>query len=113
MAAGGVSGFVLALRSEGGAVAHAGFGALAVAWAFTTFRAFERARAADYPTHRRLMVRSYALTFAAVTLRIYIPVTTAVGFPFETAYPAIAWLCWVPNLAAANRWFVPRRGRFS
>jgi predicted membrane protein DUF2306 len=48
--------------------------------------------------HRRWMVRNFALTFAAVTLRLWIPMSFAAGIPFEIAYPAIAWLCWVPNL---------------
>jgi hypothetical protein len=31
------------------------------------------------------------------------------GFPFETAYPAIAWASWVPNLLIAEL-LVRRRG---
>ena len=47
--------------------------------------------------HRRWMVRSLAMTFAAVTLRIYMPLAGVLGFDLMRAYPAIAWLCWVPN----------------
>ena len=54
------------------------------------------------------MIRSYALTLAAVTLRIYVPVGLALGVPFADAYQAISWLCWVPNLVVAE-WFVLRR----
>ena len=60
--------------------------------------------------HRRWMIRSIALTLAAVTLRIQIPVSMMLDIPFDTAYPVIAWLCWVPNLVVAEmivRW--PRR----
>jgi Predicted membrane protein (DUF2306) len=57
------------------------------------------------------MIRSYSLTFAAVTLRIYLPVALASGVPFEIAYPAIAWLCWVPNLFVAERALVRCRAR--
>jgi hypothetical protein len=53
------------------------------------------------------MIRSYALCLAAVTLRIYIPVGLAAGIDYSTSYPAIAWLCWVPNLLAAE-WIVAR-----
>lgn len=42
---------------------------------------------------------------AAVTLRIYLPFGIASGMPFEEAYPAIAWLCWVPNLIVAE-WLI-------
>lgn len=48
------------------------------------------------------MVRNVSLTLAAVSLRIYLPLSMLAGIPFELAYPAIAWLCWVPNLWVAE-----------
>jgi hypothetical protein len=48
------------------------------------------------------MIRSYALTAAAITLRMYLPLSFALKIPFEIGYPAIAWLCWVPNLLVAE-----------
>jgi uncharacterized membrane protein len=103
---GGVSGLRLAIASQGGMIAHLGFGLLACAWLFTTVRGFLRIRAGDDIDHRAWMIRSYSLTFAAVTLRIYLPLALAVGAPFSIAYPAIAWLCWLPNLIVAERAFV-------
>src|SRR5690606_4566607 len=44
----------------------------------------------------------FALTLAAVTLRICLPASMLAGLPYEAAYRAIAWLCWVPNLVAAR-----------
>lgn len=52
------------------------------------------------------MGRNVALTFAAVTLRLYLGPLMALGVPFELAYPAVAWLCWVPNLVVAERAFL-------
>jgi hypothetical protein len=50
------------------------------------------------------MTRSYALIFAAVTLRIYLPVLRpALGQ--HAAYLIISWACWVPNLVFAE-WLV-------
>jgi signal transduction histidine kinase len=43
-----------------------------------------------------------ALTFAAVTLRLYLPTAMVSESAFEPAYIAVAWLCWVPNLIAAE-----------
>jgi len=103
---GGVSGLRLAIASQGGMIAHVGFAALACGWLFTTTRGFLRIRAGDDIDHRAWMIRSYSLTFAAVTLRIYVPLSLAAGVPFEVAYPAIAWLCWVPNIVIAERAFV-------
>jgi len=48
------------------------------------------------------MIRSFALTLAAVTLRIYIPIGLALPVPFEVSYQAISFLCWVPNLLLAE-----------
>lgn len=99
---GGVSGLVLAFGAFGGLPARLGFGALAVAWLFTGARSLAAIRAGDTATHRRWMVRNYALSCAAVTLRLYVPASVIAGLPFAAAYAAIAWLCWVPNLAVAE-----------
>lgn len=49
------------------------------------------------------MVRNYALTYAAVSLRILLPLLPALlDLDFETSYQAIAWLCWAPNLVFAE-----------
>jgi uncharacterized membrane protein len=107
---GGFAGFLLALDSSAGPVAQGGFALLAVAWVAATLRAYVLVRRGDVPAHRDWMVRSYALTLAAVTLRIYLPVSLAAGIHFMVAYPAIAWLCWLPNLVAAE-WLVRFRHR--
>jgi hypothetical protein len=46
-------------------------------------------------------LRSFSLTFAAVTLRIYLSLSGLMGWQFASAYAVIAWLCWVPNLLIA------------
>lgn len=105
---GGASGLVLATGSQGGVTGHVGFGLLAVLWMGTTGMAFARIRAGDVTGHRRWMTRSFALTFAAVTLRIYLPLSMALGLPYDASYAAIAWLCWVPNLIVAEWFFFGR-----
>lgn len=54
------------------------------------------------------MTRSFALTLAAVTLRIYLPLLAS-QMSFLTAYLIVSWVCWVPNLLAAE-WLVATRG---
>ena len=39
---------------------------------------------------------------------IYVPLSVVAGLEFGKAYPIIAWLCWVPNLALAEWRFVRR-----
>jgi len=90
------------LHSSGGLAARAGFGLLAACWMGSTLIAYRQIRQGNLSTHRSWMIRSYALTLAAVTLRLYLPSSQLAGFPMAVAYPAIAWLCWVPNLLIAE-----------
>jgi hypothetical protein len=73
----------------------------------TAFIAWDCARSGDYRAHRGWMIRSYALCPAAVTLRLYRPASSMLGVPFEWSCPAIARLCWVPNLIIAEWLVVP------
>jgi uncharacterized membrane protein len=99
---GGSAGLVMATASSGGIAARIGFGLLAVLWLSSTARAYVAIRQRDIRTHRTWMFRSFGLTFAAVTLRIYLPLSQIAGIPFDVAYPVIAWVSWVPNLLLAN-----------
>lgn len=108
VAIGGLAGLYLAFHAFGGPVARLGFAGLALAWLYSGWRAYRAVRARDFAAHRRWMLRNFALSFAAVTLRLWLPAAVAGGVPFEQAYPAVAWLCWVPNLLAAQ-WLLARR----
>ena len=103
----GSSGLALAFGSFGGPITHWGFGLMAVLWLGSTGLGFMAMRRGERTLHREWMMRSYAITLAAVTLRIYVPLTQIAGLPFEDAYRAIAWLCWVPNLLLAE-WLIRR-----
>ena len=97
--AGAPGGIFISLNAIGGVPSTMGFGLLGVFWFASTLRALMLIKNGRVQEHRRWMVRSFALTFAAVTLRLYLPLFTGVfGLEFEQAYIAISWLCWVPNL---------------
>jgi hypothetical protein len=100
---GGLAGLFMAFSAFGGQAARLGFGCLALAWLYTGFRAYRAIRGRDVAAHRCWMVRNFALTFAAVTLRLWLPAAAISGVPLEFAYPVIAWMCWVPNLLLAER----------
>lgn len=102
---GALAGLFMAFHAFGGMPARLGFGSLALAWLYTGFRAYRAIRARDVASHRRWMVRNFALAFAAVTLRLWLPASIMSGIPFELAYPVVAWLCWVPNLLLAELLF--------
>jgi uncharacterized membrane protein len=106
----GVTGLILAPTAYTGLVASAGFTVLDLLMLFTTWTAVRMILAGRYGEHRRWMIRSFSLIMAGVMLRVWMPIyggLAAVGivdFSFETAYAAVAWLCWVPNLLLAI-WF--------
>lgn len=104
---GGLAALALATMAQTGLPARVGFGLLGVLWLTATGMAYRYIRARNQPLHRRWMIRSYALTFAAVMLRIYLPLSQVYGIPFDPAYQTIAWLCWVPNLIVAE-WLILR-----
>mgnify|MGYP001552158288 FL=1 len=95
---GGISGIYMAQLAYGGIVSSFGFSLSAIAWLFTGFMAFQSIRKKDIDGHRIWMWRNFSLTFAAVTIRIYIGIFFAAGLSFEDFYPLLTWLCWVPNI---------------
>ena len=102
--AGAVGGLWLAATSSTGPAGRLGFALLAVIWFATTVLAWRKAVNGAFGQHRRWMIRSLSLTFAAVTLRIMLPLAPLTGLDFHTAYQAIAFLSWVPNLIAVELW---------
>ena len=98
----GLSGFYIALFATGGLVAAMGFIALAIGWLSSSLLAYRAILKMDLDQHQYGMIRSYAFCWAAVTLRIWLPLSQVFGIEFITAYRTIAWLCWIPNLIVAE-----------
>ena len=91
----------IAPNATGGLISSFGFTALGILWIYFTFHAFFAIRDKRVEAHQRLMIYSYACCFAAVTLRIWLPILSAAFGDFVTAYRIVAWLSWVPNLLVA------------
>jgi uncharacterized membrane protein len=106
---GSIAGFAMACVSSEGLPTHLGFGILAVLWFVTGLEAYRAVRRGDIRAHREWMIRNFGLTFAAVTLRIELPLMLGfLHWSFHTAFITVSWLCWVPNLLIAE-WIVQRR----
>jgi uncharacterized membrane protein len=99
---GGLAALYMSYFAWGGITAKLGFACLGTAWLVTGAKAYLCARARDFAGHRRWMIRNFSLTCAAVTLRVYLPLSLSLGVAFELAYPVIAWICWVPNVLIAE-----------
>ena len=99
----GFSGLYIACFATGGRTSVFGFLFLAIGWLITTTMAYITIKKKAIEHHQAWMIRSYALTFAAVTLRIWLPLMNiGLDMSFSVAYPIVAWLCWVPNLLLAE-----------
>jgi uncharacterized membrane protein len=106
--AGGVAGLVLAPWSLAGAVGTAGFGALALLWLAFAVVGFRAIRRGDVTAHRRWMLRTFAMTYAAVTLRLWLlALIPLFGGDFPRAYAIVPFLSWVPNLVVVE-WLLRR-----
>jgi len=102
------SGMVLAFNANEGLAAKIGFGCLAFSWFYTTIQAWLYIVKGNVLQHRIWITRSYALTLAAVTLRIWLPLAIIGNLPMHDAYIAISWFCWVPNLLVTEWLILPR-----
>lgn len=108
---GGAAGLLLSTTSSAGPIATAGFGSLAVIWIAVNLLGWKAAMDGCFVEHRRWMIRSWALTLAAVTLRLYLPLVMALHLPFLPWYRAISFLAWVPNLLVAEAYLRVSPGR--
>ena len=101
---GGLSGLYLAFEATGGILSTFGFGLLSLFWLSTAGTALYQIKQRQIEQHREWMIRNYSLTFAAVTLRIWLLVFILVAGieNYVTSYTIISWLCWIPNLLIAE-----------
>lgn len=100
----GPSALVLALYANGGLPAQTSFVCLTMSWLFCTALAWKTIRKRQFEAHGNWMLRSYALTLSAVTLRLYAFLFDVfhVPIPPVETYILLAWISWIPNLLLAE-----------
>ncbi|HJY36701.1 MAG TPA: DUF2306 domain-containing protein [Steroidobacteraceae bacterium] len=107
--AGALGGLYFAPNSTAGTMGSIGFTTLAIFWLYSGAQAYVAIRRGNVQAHRRWMLRNYALTFAAATLRIQLPLLIIGGLAFPAAYTMVAWSSWVPNWLAVEWWLRKRK----
>jgi hypothetical protein len=99
----GPAGLLMGFYANGGLPSRIAFVTLALLWIFCTAMALIKARQKNFKEHRYYMIRSYALTLSALTLRAWkYAITNTYELPPMDVYRAVAWLGWVPNILFAE-----------
>lgn len=99
----GPAALVMSVYANGGPTSKIAFGLLAIGWITFTAIALVKAKNGDFAAHRNFIIRSYALTLSALTLRAWKwSITNSVELPPMDVYRAVAWLGWVPNILIAE-----------
>jgi uncharacterized membrane protein len=97
------TGLYMAFYANGGILSSIGFILMSILWFYTTFMAVNTIRKKQVNEHVKWMVRSYAMTFAAVTLRLWVPFLSLVAEMDHLKVIIItAWISWLFNLMAAE-----------
>ena len=92
------SGLIMAFFAEGGTPSAIAFIIMSLLWFTTTIMAIVTVRQKKINEHRKWMMRSYALSFAAVTLRLLVPLFSVFQFSDGFIIVSTAWLSWIINL---------------
>ncbi|WP_343670049.1 DUF2306 domain-containing protein [Chitinophaga sp.] len=93
------TGMVLAVTAIGPWISKLGFVVLDCLWWFFTFKAVTAIRNHDVFSHKNFMMRSYALTFSAITLRVWSTIFISIlHFNPLIVYSINAWMGFIPNL---------------
>lgn len=102
----GPAGLIMGVFANGGITSQVAFVLLALLWIYTTWRAYTAIRKGNLQQHRAFMIRSFALTLSALTLRAWkFLIVFAFAPPPMDVYRIVAWLGWVPNLLIAE-WMI-------
>lgn len=90
---------VLAVTAIGPWVSKLGFVILDFLWVFFTYRAVTMIKQGNISAHKHYMMRSYALTFSAITLRMWSTVFISIlQWNPLIVYSVNAWMGFIPNL---------------
>lgn len=99
------TGLIMAFYANGGWPAKGSFLLLTPIWWWCTWKGYQTARAKKFKAHRIWMMRSYALTLSAISLRVY-QLLLGNFFYLDPAfqYALVSWISWLGNLFFVEMW---------
>jgi len=101
----GPAALVMSFYATGGILSKTGFIILSILWWYFTFQGLQTARKGNIVAHRKYMIRSYALTLSAISLRVFqFLIYTNFYFDPESIYLFLSWFSWLGNLLIAEIW---------
>ena len=108
------SGLVMGFYANGGWLAQLSFFILTPLWWWFTYKGFLTARQQDFKAHKKWMLRSYALTLSAISLRVY-QMLLGSFFAVDPAaqYILVSWMSWVGNLIIIECWVRYKSGQLA
>ncbi len=104
------SGLIMALHANGGVFSKISFSIQALLWFWFTYKAFRYAKNKQWDNHQKFMLRGFALTLSAISLRLFkwIIVSTIELPPMDT-YKIVSWLGWVFNLTLVEIYLMNKK----
>jgi len=104
-------GLIMGVCANGGLPGKTAFLLLDALWFYFTWKAFMCAKNKRYVDHKNYMIRSFALTFSAITLRTWkLILSNLFAIDLAELYIIDAWLGFVPNLLIAE--IIIRKNKF-
>lgn len=96
-------GLIMGIYANGGLPGKTAFLLLDLLWFIFTLKAYTCARNRRFVDHKYYMIRSYAVTFSAITLRTWnLILSNCTEISLDDLYVINAWLGFVPNLMVAE-----------
>ena len=102
------AGMIMAFYANGHLPSKIAFIILDSLWFLFTYKAVLAIKTKDIKAHQRFMIRSYALTCSAITLRMWkLILSGTFNIDLQVLYMIDAWMGFVPNLLFAE-WLISK-----
>lgn len=102
------AGMIMAFYANGEWPSKIAFIILDTLWLLFTYKAVIAVKAGDIKAHKRFMIRSFALTCSAITLRLWkLILSHTFNIDPQILYMIDAWMGFVPNLLFAE-WLITK-----